>query len=147
MLKVNYLTAVISLILVLVSFYGGMQYQKFQTIASITSFSRQPGNTNGTQNRQRLTGGFRPVAGEILTANDTSLTVKLTDGSSKIIILSTAPITNTAQATKADLKVGTKVMVVGTENSDGSITAISLQLNPSERFFGRPSEAIRPSQP
>lgn len=84
----------------------------------------------GGQQRQ-LRGGFRPVSGEIISADDKSISVKLQDGSSKIILLSDKTQINKAEtATKTDLKTGEKVMIVGQENPDGSVGAISIQLNP-----------------
>lgn len=90
----------------------------------------QPGGQQRLQNRN----GFRPVTGEITSADDKSISVKLQDGSSKIILLSNKTQINKAEtATKTDLKIGEKVMIVGQENSDGSIGATNIQLNPIAR--------------
>ena len=75
--------------------------------------------------------GFRPVNGEIIAADEKSITVKLQDGSSKIVIVSeTTQINKAEQATKQDLRVGEKVAVFGQENSDGSLTTQNIQINP-----------------
>ena len=64
-------------------------------------------------------------------SGDDSVTVKLMDGTSKIVLFSDKTEINKAQqAQTADLKVGEKVMVMGQENSDGSVTAQNIQLNP-----------------
>lgn len=85
------------------------------------------GNTQARGNR----GGFRPVSGEIISQDDKSITVKLTDGSSKIVLLGSSTTINKADtATKSDLVTGKKVAVFGSENSDGSVTASSIQLDP-----------------
>lgn len=111
------------LLLVIVSglaFVGGMTYQK----SKLPAFNRQFAGR----------AGFRPVNGEIISADGKSITVKLQDGSSKIILLSAkTEINKAAKATNEDLKVGEKVMVVGQENSDGSVTAQNIQLNPISR--------------
>jgi len=58
----------------------------------------------------------------------------LQDGSSRIVIVSeTTQINKAEQATKTDLKIGEKVAVFGQENSDGSVTAQNIQLNPTFR--------------
>lgn len=47
--------------------------------------------------------------------------------------LDTLTINKATTATKSDLKTGEKVAVFGTPNSDGSVTAQSIQLNPMFR--------------
>jgi len=42
-------------------------------------------------------------------------------------------INQVASATKSDLKVGTTVVVFGQTNSDGSVTAQNIQINPLPR--------------
>lgn len=75
--------------------------------------------------------GFRPVSGEIISSDSKSITVKLQDGSSKIVLLTDkTTVSKSAEANVADLKTGEKVAAFGQENSDGSVTAQSIQLNP-----------------
>lgn len=114
-----------------IAFYLGTLYQaskqspSFANAVAGAGSRRFGGMGSGTRN------GFRPVAGDILSADDKGMTVKLQDGSSKIIIFSDKMTVNKAeQATKADIKVGDKVSVFGTDNSDGSVTAQNIQLNP-----------------
>jgi len=120
-------------------FYGGMTYQKAQA----PSFESQRGQFMGGQGRVRIDGqgGFvrqgqgRPFAGEIIEKDDTSITIKLQDESTKIIMLSkNTEINKSATGSHEDLKQGERVMAIGTENSDGSVTANMIQLG--GRFFG-----------
>lgn len=79
---------------------------------------------------------FRPVNGEIIEVNDKDITVKLSDNSSKIVHLSDSTILNkSSEGVKSDLKVGEKIAAFGTENSDGSVTAQNIQINPVFRTF------------
>lgn len=114
-------------------FFGGYQYRNFRL--------NQLRNGLGTGDRtgqQRFTGTSQQngnrggaVVGSILSMDDKSVTVKLTDGSSKIVLFGDATTyTNTVDATKADLKVGEDVAIFGTANSDGSVTATNVQINP-----------------
>ncbi|MGB9911338.1 MAG: DUF5666 domain-containing protein [Microgenomates group bacterium] len=114
-----------------IGFFAGMKYQQSRR----SSFFRQFGSGQGVRGGQgQLRGGFRPVQGEIISADEKSITVKLTDGSSKIIILSENTQINKAEKVdKEELKVGEKVAVFGQENSDGSVTAQNIQLNPEFR--------------
>jgi len=110
------------------AFFAGMKYQQSKR----SNFNRQFGNMQNDRNGQAGNRqNFRPINGEIISADDKSITVKMTDGSSKIVLLNDkTTINKAADATKEDLKVGEKVMAMGQENSDGSITAQTIQLNP-----------------
>lgn len=139
----NLLIAIIIAVVVgAAGFFGGMKYQESKR----PTFSRQfNGQAMGAQTgiRQGNRNGFRPVNGEILSADDKSITVKLIDGSSKIVLLSDKTIINKAdQATKSDLKTGEKVAAFGTENSDGSMTAQNIQLNPTNIMRNNPQEIL-----
>ena len=119
------------IILVLVgaaAFFGGTKYAQ-----SMRSNFRQ----NFQGNRQFST---RPVNGEIVSLDDKSITVKMPDGQSKIVILSaTTQINQTTKADKTDLKEGSMVAAFGSENSDGSLTAQNIELNPQFGRFRGPS--------
>lgn len=125
---------IVTIILVLVfgvgGFFAGMKYQQSKQPAFTRQFGGGQGARNGQVNRQ----GFRPVNGEIISADEKSITVKMLDGSSRIVLFSDkTEINKAASGTKEDLKVGEKVAVFGTENSDGSVTAQNIQLNPTFR--------------
>lgn len=132
-------------------FFGGMMFQKNQT----PSFGGAAGRGNfagrfGGQTGQNAA-AFRPVRGQVLSMTSDSMTVKMSDGSTKIVVLSAS--TAFMQSTKAaltDVKTGDTVNVVGTANSDGSVTAQDVQINPPQGGFGRPagaSQGTTPGQP
>lgn len=116
------------------AFFAGMKYQQSRRLTFAGQFGNGlQGNRLGGQNssRGRFNMGGRQVVGEILSLDDKSLTIKLADGSTKIILLSdTTSIIQATQAAKTDLKAGERVGVFGTQNADGSMTAQNIQLNP-----------------
>lgn len=123
-------------------FFGGMKYQQTkQPMGRIGQFGggNDPGRGGQFQGAPGVAGGrggnaFRPVMGEILSSDDKSITVKMPDGSSKIVLFSDSTQINKAdQASKTDLQTGTKVAVFGQTNSDGSVTAQNIQINPMMR--------------
>ncbi|MBI2635179.1 MAG: hypothetical protein HYW79_01390 [Parcubacteria group bacterium] len=125
------------------SFYGGMKYVQSKGLSSgrgaaafanLSPEERQArmqqfgvgagGVRSGTQG-----GGF--VSGEIIASDSKSVTVKLRDGGSKIIFFSdSAEIGKFVTGAVSDLAVGKTVNVMGKTNSDGSITAQSIQIRP-----------------
>lgn len=74
--------------------------------------------------------GSRPLSGEILSQTEDSLTIKLSDGSTKIIFVSdSTEITKSVDGALDDLTEGEQIFVGGTENPDGSYTAQTIQLS------------------
>lgn len=123
----------IAVVFALGGYFMGAKSQKVR----IQSMTRQQGMVAGArQNGQWQRGGIRPVAGEILSRDEKTMTVKLTDGSSKIIILSEKTVINKASdATRDELKNGEKISVFGTENPDGSVTASNIQIGVMQRVL------------
>jgi len=121
------------------AFYGGMQYGTSKTKAAQAASRGNFGGGNGGQRGvqgsqnggQRAVGGAGFINGDILSKDDTSITVKSQDGSSKIIFFSDSTMIGKAAAgSVSDLNVGEQVMVNGKANLDGSIAAQNIQIRP-----------------
>lgn len=127
-------------------FFGGMQYQKSAATATRntqTSTFRNGGAGGGAfvagAGGQRGTGaaagaregGF--IAGDIISKDDKSVTIQLqNNGGSKIVFYSgTTQINKFAAGAPTDLEIGKTVTITGTANSDGSMTAQTIQLRPA----------------
>jgi hypothetical protein len=94
-----------------------------------------PGGNGGTG--ANGAGGF--VSGSIIAQDSNSITVKLADGSTKIVLYSASTTINVAQQGSAsDLAVGKDVTITGTANSDGSVTATRIQMGTLGGFNGGP---------
>ena len=130
---------VVFLVLVIVvgvgAFFGGMKYQKSKSPSFGGRFGQGAlGEPNGSL-RQRAGQNFSPVNGEITSSDENGITVRLQDGSSKIVVFSeSTQFVKTEAGAKEDLIVGDKVMVVGTANSEGVVTAQNVQINPPQRI-------------
>ena len=73
------------------------------------------------------------ATGEVLSINDTSMTVNLSDGGTKLIFLgSDITVQRLSDQSIEDVTTGDVVIVRGDANDDGSITASTIQLNPAE---------------
>jgi len=127
------------------AFYGGMQYQKSQTRAGFARFAgaggggRFGGGQGGFGGGQGAS-GMMPVRGQVVSSSNNTVTVKLNDGSSKIVDLtSQTTISKTTTGSSSDLKSGETVTAIGTTNSDGSVTAQTLLIGNGNMMFRRPS--------
>lgn len=121
-------TVILVVIVAAVAFYAGTKYQSSMAGNNLSA------NGRGGQFRQRLGANAQTVRGEIILSDDKSITVKLADGSSKLVIVtSSTPVSKSTAGQMSDLKQGETVMVFGTANSDGSVTAQNVQLNPQSR--------------
>lgn len=139
-----------------VSFFGGLTYQKSQD--SLTGVAPQDLSAKlkslgfagaggggaagaagagffagrGGAGAAGRRGGGGLVTGQILSKDDTSITVKLTDGSTKTAYFSgSTTIGMIATGTSSDLVVGKQVTVTGTTSSDGSVAATNIQIRPA----------------
>ena len=116
-------------------FFAGMKYDQSKTLADRQARAQQFGGAAGAGGQRgagvRASGGGL-FAGEILSKDEKSITVKLRDGGSKIIFFSdSTQIMKTAAGLLGDLKIGEQVTANGTANSDGSITAQTIQIRPA----------------
>ncbi|MBI5614537.1 cupredoxin domain-containing protein, partial [Candidatus Gottesmanbacteria bacterium] len=120
------------------AFFGGMKFQESKGGNGGGGFgARNGGPRGGSGQFGRGAGGGGRVVGEVISNDGKTMIVKLADGSSKIVILSEKSTVNKESAgTKEELTKGTKVGIFGTENTDGSVTATALQINPNIGMIG-----------
>ena len=131
----------VCVLIALISFWGGVSYGKSKS--SVNSFTKGQGsfNQNGTnfqggrmmgQNTKGGGNGGGFTSGEVISMDATSMTIKLRDGGSKIVLFSpTSKVEKTVDGTITDVAVGKSVMVTGTTNPDGSVSATSIQMRPT----------------
>lgn len=134
----NYQVALVlsACLLAAISFWGGTRYA-----AKNSSTTNLPGPTSlggrsttafggGNGGRRSGMGGLNNgIAGEILSHDDQSITVKLRDGGSKIIFFSSSTVVSkNIRGSLNDITTGESITAGGTQNQDGSITAQFIQL-------------------
>lgn len=127
-------TIIIAIVVALIAGSGGYfaGTKHSSTVPGFGNRNFQSGERQGGQGAGRAMmrqggGGF--VTGSIVSRDDTSVTVKLPDGGSKIVFYTpTTAVMKSATGTIADLSTGENIMVMGTANPDGSVSATSIQL-------------------
>jgi len=124
------------------AFYGGIIYGKGRsvtkgrgagTFANLSPEERQArmeqfaGGGAGRMGGAGRTGGV--TSGEVILKDDKSVTVKLSNGGSKIIFFSpTTEVVKSVKGLSEDLIVGEEIIVTGEANADGSLNAKSIQI-------------------
>ncbi len=132
-------TVVVAVVIGVVGFFGGSKYGQAKAKSAAPTFTRTFNGAGTGANFAGRTGAGRAgangglVAGEVIKQDETSLTVQLpNNGGSKIVLFSgSTTVGKVATGTTADLVTGTNVVVTGSANSDGSVTAQNIQIRPS----------------
>ncbi|MDD2646713.1 MAG: hypothetical protein PHV78_02940 [Patescibacteria group bacterium] len=142
------LIIIIVVAIALSAFWGGAKYaqSKSRSIsqANMQRFQQMGGARPSAGSRQA---GTAFINGQIIAKDDKSVTIKLRDGGSKIIFYSDkTEIGKFVAGTINDLVVGQNVMVNGTANSDGSVSAASVQIRPTTFQTPGGDSPVMPSQ-
>lgn len=141
MKKTLLIVIVVAVVVGVGAFYGGMKYGQSKASASAQG-TRGFANLSPAEQQKRLQqmgsgsarlgngqSGADFVNGEVIAKDDQSITVKLRDGGSKIIFYSDGiDIGKFVSGNPNDLEISQTVIVNGKTNSDGSITAQSIQI-------------------
>ncbi|MFO0765145.1 MAG: hypothetical protein U0487_03850 [Patescibacteria group bacterium] len=136
------------------SFYGGMKYQESKVPAMGQRFAQGQQGQNpfgqarqGGQMGQGMRAGTGLINGEVVSKDDSSVTLKLTDGGSKIIFYNASTtVSKQSSGTLADITTGTTIVVSGKADKDGSITAGMMQIRPAgERMPNMPRMPMAPT--
>jgi hypothetical protein len=110
--------------------YGESQALKNLTPEKMREIFQQRGGQFFAQNQgQRQRAGQNFVSGQVISKDEKSLTVKLPDGSTKIVFLSqSTQILKSTEGSIDDVQVGKEILVAGNQNTDGSLTARTIQV-------------------
>jgi flagellar basal body-associated protein FliL len=117
-------------------FFSGMRYQQSKGgmppggFGNMASGERPGMGSNIAPGGNGRGGG---VSGEIISKDDQSITVKTSDGSTKVVYLSgSTTISENSQTDKSKLESGSQVIITGSSNTDGSVAATNIQIQPNK---------------
>jgi hypothetical protein len=114
-------------------YWGGHAFASGTTTPTNGTFTRGGGGAGtfaGGRGAGGAGGGF--LSGTVAAKDATSVTIDTRDGSSHVVLVSpTVSVAKSVAGTLADVGIGSTVIVMGTTNSDGSLSATSIQLRPA----------------
>lgn len=129
--------AAVLVVVAAIAFYGGMKFDQYQGQGQKSMQFGQPGARNqagvaGARTQNNRIGSGAAI-GEVIKKDADSMTVRLpNNGGTKLVILpDLASVVRSVEASSTSIIVGKFVVVSGKANTDGSITAQSVQLRDS----------------
>jgi hypothetical protein len=137
-------TKTISIAVVALIIGGAIGYFAHPASAQTGAFARGGAGTfTGARGAAgAATGGF--LMGTVAAEDSTSITLNTRDGSSHVVLLTpSTTVSKYVAGAITDVSVGSTVMVSGTSNSDGSVSASMIQLRPA---MTTPTSQTTPAQ-
>jgi hypothetical protein len=127
----KYLVHIVWLVIAIVALGGGFFWGKASGAASHTAGFAGAYSSSTRRTAGGAAGGGL-VTGAIAVIDSSSITLQLANGNSEVVFYSTStPVSEPTTVSVNTLKVGTTIMVGGTSNSDGSLTAQTIQVRPA----------------
>ncbi len=128
MKKVHVIWAVVAAI----ALAGGYFWGKASVPAAAVNAGGAYSGTAARRSGGGSANGQTFAAGQIAAMDATSITLQLANGNSEVIFYSSSTeVTKPTTVPVSALSVGSSVVIDGTQNSDGSMTASSIQVRPA----------------
>jgi len=126
----KYLVHIIWAVVAIAALAGGFVYGQSMGAGSRSGgFANGGGTFNSSTRRGAGANGGGFVSGQITAMDSSSITLQLPTGSSEVVFYSSSTsVTEPTVVSVSKLMTGTNVMIGGTTNSDGSLTAQSIQV-------------------
>jgi hypothetical protein len=129
--KTLIITAVVALVVGL-----GVGYEGANLLHPATTQTAR-GSFSGTGSFARTGGtagasGNGLLSGTVAAKDSGSITLNTRDGSSHVVLITPdTTVSKSVSGSQSDVSVGSTIIVTGTTNSDGSVSASSIQLRPA----------------
>ncbi len=125
---------ILGLVLIILSFYGGMKYDQSKVASTQTARTGQFAGRAGGARGGVFGGG---AMGQILSKDAQSITIALmstsstvSTGSAIVYVSASTTIAKTTTIPLSALNIGDTVIVAGSKDASGAISATSIQIRP-----------------
>ena len=135
-MKKNYITIVVAIACAVIFFFIGVSYGKGSAATATAGRGAFSSSTRaGLAGRGAAGGGF--VTGQIVSVGNGTAVVQLPNGNSQNVFFSSSTqVIRPQVASVSSLTPGTQVMIGGTTNSDGSVSAQTIQIRSGSSTVG-----------
>lgn len=121
------LVYIAGVVLIIAAFFGGMFYGKSSDNPAASKSGASGRFIRGFNGQSA--GSINIITGKVIAKDQQSLTISLPNGNSEIVFYSTStPVEKPSPVSINSVSTGSNVVVSGTQNSDGSFTADSIQV-------------------
>lgn len=111
-------------------YFGSHAFAKSATASRTSAFTARAGGAAGFTRGAQMGGGL--LTGTVASKSATSITIDTRDGSSHIVLISPdTSVSKSVAGSLDDVATGSTIIVSGTTNSDGSVSANLIQLRPA----------------
>jgi hypothetical protein len=111
----------------------GVGYEGANMLHPATTATAQThGSGTGSFVRGGSASGNGLLSGTVASKDSGSITLNTRDGSSHVVLITPdTTVSKSVSGSQSDVTVGSTIIVTGTTNSDGSVSASSIQLRPA----------------
>lgn len=135
-MKKYWIPITVGIVCAVVFFCIGMAVGKGSSTTARTGFAGRGAYGSSTfAGRGGTGGGF--VSGQVVSVSSSSIMVSLANGNSEVVLYSgSTSIVKPTDVSASVLTPGTMVMIGGATNSDGSVTASTIQVRTATSTYG-----------
>ena len=133
--KMKYKTHSIWAVAVVVALVAGIFWGKGMAAGGSGQFANS-GYSSSTRGGFRTGSSGSVFQGQVSAISGSDITLQLQNGNSEVVLYSSStPITEPTNVSISKVATGSNIRVMGTQNSDGSVTASSIEIG-NGSFFG-----------
>jgi len=124
--------------LLVVGLVAGFFVGKYAFVSAPAVRTGQSSQAGGTRQFAARSGsGAGIVSGQVASVGDNTLSVSLRTGGSEVVLVSSSTkVMKSIEGAASDVAASDTVLVTGTQNSDGSVTADTIQIQPATPVRG-----------
>ncbi len=134
--RMKYKTHIVWAAVAVIALIGGIFWGKGMAAGESKQFANS-GYSSSTRGSFRTGSSGSVFAGQVSAISGSDITLQLPNGNSEVVLYSSStPVTEPTNVSISKVATGSNIVVMGTQNSDGSVTASSIEIGNGGFFRG-----------